>query len=414
MFNSFSIIFLLAALLSFINYKWLKLAPTIGTMILALFLAGGVILSENIFPDFYQFFCDTLLSADFGTLLLDVMLSILLFAGAMHINIHALERQKWAIILFATIGVLISTFLIGGALYFLAMLFGVDLPLIYCLIFGSLISPTDPIAVIGILKEVGVKESIELKIEGESLFNDGIGVVVFTSLVLIASGETENIGEEIGHIFLVEALGGIALGFALGWIASLFLKSIQENSQLATMLSIAFVIGGYAIASRLGTSGPLAMVVCGLFLGNVINNPAFNPKAKNRMNEIWEMLDESLNTVLFVLIGLSLHLISPDLKQFGLGLIIIFMALLARFISISLPFALLKSDGDRLKTSLVLTWGGLRGGISIALALSIPAETYGHTLLFLTFIVVIFSILVQGLSLGALVKKLKLSAKDDL
>ena len=287
------------------------------------------------------------------------------------------------------------------------MLIGIELPLIYCFIFGALISPTDPIAVIGILKEAGIDESTELKIEGESMFNDGIGVVVFTSLVLIASGDTENIGAEIGHLFLVEAAGGIVLGILLGWLASYFVKSIQENGQLATILSIAFVIGGYAIASKLGTSGPLAMVVAGLFLGNTISKPDFNKPTKKVMNEIWEVLDESLNTVLFVLIGLSLHLITADTKQITLGLIIIVVALLARFISIVIPFSLLRTKENKMKTSLLLTWGGLRGGISIALALSIPNDTYGPTILLLTFIVALFSILVQGLSLGKLVKKLK-------
>lgn len=412
MFQSFSIIFLFAALLSFANYKWLKLPATIGTMILALLLTGAVILSQNVLPTFYSFFCSTLLSVDFSTLLLDIMLSVLLFAGAMHIDIHALEKQKWPIVLFATIGVLISTFLVGGALFILAGLLGIDLPLIYSLIFGALISPTDPVAVIGILKKARIIESIELKIEGESLFNDGIGVVVFTSLLLIASGHTENISSEIGHLFLTDAVGGIAFGLLLGWIASLLIKSIQENSQLATILSIAFVIGGYALATALGMSGPLAMVVLGLFLGNTISNPNFNRASKKTMNEIWEILDESFNTILFVLIGLTLHLLEANLMQISLGLLIIVVALLARFISIALPFSLLNTTEGRLKTSLILTWGGLRGGISIALALSLPESDYRSTIVLLTFIVVLFSIVVQGLSLGGFVKKLKLTKQN--
>lgn len=407
MFESFSIIFLLAALLSYINYKWLKLPSTIGTMLLALLFAVFAIGSKNIIPDFYKFFCDIVIATDFSSLLLDIMLSILLFAGAMHIDIHHLQKEKWSVLIFSTIGVLLSTFIIGGALYFLAMLIGIELPLIYCFIFGALISPTDPIAVIGIIEEAGIDESTALKIEGESMFNDGIGVVVFTSLVLIASGHTENIGAEIGHLFLVEAVGGVALGFLLGGLASYFIKSVNENGQLATILSIAFVIGGYAIASKLGSSGPLAMVVAGLYLGSTISKPNFNKDTKKVINEIWEVLDESLNTVLFVLIGLSLHLITPTAKLITLGLIIIVVALLARFISIVLPFSLLRTKENRLKTSLLLTWGGLRGGISIALALSIANDTHRPSILLLTFMVALFSILVQGLSLGKLVKKLK-------
>ncbi len=411
MFESFSIIFLVASLLSYINFKWLKLIPNIGTMILALILSISIILTKDIFTGINKFFYELLQSADFGSLLLKIMLSILLFAGAMHIEIHALQKEKWSILVFSTIGVLISTFLIGSAVYFIAPLFGLAIPYIYSLIIGSILSPTDPIAVLGIIKDSSLKESIALKIEGESLFNDGVGVVVFTTLLFIASGNTGNIGEKIGSIFLVEALGGIGLGFLLGWVGSILLKSAQENHQLTTILSVGIVLGGFVLASKLGTSGPLATVVCGLYLGHTISNPMFNKKSKKLMNEIWEILDESLNTILFVLIGLSLQLLSANIELIILGSIVIIIALLARFISIALPFSLLKSNENRLKTSLILTWGGLRGGISIALALSIPEEQFRNTILVLTFMVVIFSILFQGLTLGFIVKKLNLTTK---
>lgn len=411
MFQAFSVIFLLAALLSFVNYKWVKLPSTIGTMILALVLAAMVTLSQAILPDFYQYFCDLVIAADFRSLLLEILLSILLFAGAIHINISELNKERWFIMLFATVGVLMSTFIVGGLLYFSAPLFGVEIPFIYTLLFGSLISPTDPIAVLAILKKTNISKSLELKIEGESLFNDGVGVVVFTSIFLVAGmvGEDHSGGlfGEVVHIFLVEAIGGIVFGFALGWIAMKLMDAVKENAQLVTMMSVATVLGGYAIASALGTSGPLASVVAGLVIGHGIFSADFNRESREITIEIWEMLDESLNTVLFVFIGLSLHLLEPDGLIVLLGILCIGIVLFARFTSVVMGYALLNhQEHDFWKTCKILTWGGLRGGISIALALSLPPDYYRNELLLICFIVVIFSIVFQGLSINALVKRL--------
>jgi CPA1 family monovalent cation:H+ antiporter len=411
MFHAFSIIFLIATLLSLINYKWIKLPATIGTMILALGVAIIITISKSIVPSFYQFFCDLVIAADFKTLLLDILLSILLFAGAIHINITELKKERWFILLFASVGVLISTFIIGVLLYYLTPLFGLDIPFIYTLLFGALISPTDPIAVLAILKKTNISKSLELKIEGESLFNDGIGVVVFTSILLIAGVMTEYdsgaLAGEIMHIFYAEAVGGLAFGFVIGWLALKLMRSVMDNSQLVAIITVATALGGYAIALRIGTSGPLAMVVAGLVIGNGLYSTNFNENSKSITTEIWEMLDESLNTVLFVFIGLSIHLIQFDTTLIAIGVITILIVIFARISSVLVGYSLLSyKDHNFWKTSSILTWGGLRGGISIALALSLPPEYYGNELLLICFIVVIFSIIVQGLTMNSLVKKL--------
>lgn len=411
MFESFSFIFLVAALLTYVNYRWLKLPSTIGLMALALVVSSLVIGSKSLFPDFYEFVCGVIITADFNTLLLNVMLSLLLFAGSIHIDISKLKKERWSILLFASLGVLLSTVIVGSLFFWAAGMMGVDIPFIHCLLFGALISPTDPVAVISILKKANVGESLEMKVEGESLFNDGVGVVVFTGILLLANGGSEEsatvVASEIGHVFLVEAIGGLAFGLVLGWLVLKLMKSVEENSHLVVLLSIAAVLGGHAIALKIGTSGPLSMVVAGLFIGNGLNHSAFKKEAQNLMNGIWSVLDESLNAVLFVLIGLSLHLINLDSQLIGLGLLSILIVLLARTISVILPASLLKhNQQDFWPTTGVLIWGGLRGGISLALAMSLSDDLHGEEIFVVTFVVVVFSILVQGLSLGMVVKRL--------
>ena len=410
MFQSFSFIFLLAAILSVVNYKFLKLPTTIGNMLLGGLLAIVIVISKPFFPTFYEFTCGIIVQADFKTLLIDVLLSMLLFAGAIHVNLSALKKERWTILLFATLGVLLSTFLVGGLLFLIAPVIGVELPFIHALLFGALISPTDPIAVIAILKEANISSSLQLKIEGESLFNDGVGVVVFTAILLIAGasghGGNAEIGTLIGEIILEEVVGGIAFGLAIGWIAMRTIRSVQDQVQLVTLITLALVLGGYATALQIGVSGPLAMVVAGLIVGNGLFSHELDKHMTDTVSEIWEVLDESLNTILFVLIGLSIHLVQFQMNWFILGLCAIIIVLFSRFISVILPYSLLahKQHGFW-GTSAILTWGGLRGGISIALALGLSVELNQHVILFATVCVVFFAILVQGLSLGTLVKK---------
>ncbi|WP_394750827.1 cation:proton antiporter [Spongiimicrobium salis] len=411
MLQSFSIIFAIAALFSFINYKWLKLPTTIGLMIMSLITIILITLSEHIFPNFYLFFCNIVRDTDFKSLLFDGILSFLLFAGALHVNIEELAKEKKSVLLFATLGVLISTFLIGGLIYVAAMTLNIDFPFIHALLFGALISPTDPIAVMAILKKANIAKSLGIKIEGESLFNDGIGVVVFSG-VLIITGMGEHhveggIGLEIGKLFLEEAVGGLLYGALLGFIGYFSIKSIEENPQLAVMISLAIVMGGYAITSIIHVSGPLAMVVAGIIIGNKLNVATNKGATRKLLNDFWEVLDDVFNGILFVLIGLSIHLLEFNTTYLILGGIAIFIVLVSRFVSVFLPYSLLKHpESSPLKTVIILTWGGLRGGISIALALSLGDAPSSEIILYITFVVVLFSIIVQGLSIGKLAKKI--------
>ena len=411
MFESFSIIFTIASLFNYINYKWLKLPTTIGLMILSLILIIPITLSETVFPEFYRFFCDIIVNADFKTLLLDGILSFLLFAGALHVNLGTLAKEKKSIFLFATLGVLISTFLVGGLVFFGAQLIGLKLPFLHALLFGALISPTDPIAVMAILKEANISKSLGIKIEGESLFNDGIGVVVFSGILLIATAMGEQnateLSTEIGTLFLEEAVGGLVYGLVIGFLGLKFIQSLKGNPQLAVMITLAVVMGGTAGAFMLHVSAPLAMVVAGLYIGNKVNVNEDKSPIQKAINSFWEILDDVFNGILFVLIGLAIHLLDFNTSYILLGILAILIVLLARFVSVILPYSLLKHEEKKpIKTVAILTWGGLRGGISIALALSLNDELSGDLILHITYIIVLFSIIVQGLSIGKVVKKL--------
>lgn len=415
MYESFSILFVLSVLLSYINAKWLKLPNTIAQLMMALAIAILVIIMKPVSPVVYEYFCDIVLSADFTHILLDVLLGFLLFAGALHVNINDLKKEKWSVLLFATLSVLISTVIVGSGLFFLTKLLACNLPFIHCLLFGALISPTDPIAVLSLLKSTNVSKSLQLKIEGESLFNDGIGVIVFSAILLFTEigdmmpdTEPPSMFLEIGELFVVEVLLGLVVGLLLGVIGYRLMKTAQEDKFLATLISLAIVFGGYALASMMHTSGPLAMVVAGLYIGNAINRVDFDEKTRQNLVGFWHILDESLNGVLFVFLGLAIHLISIDsVVYLWLIPLTILLVLAARFISIILPYSLLKhNEHSWLKTTYVLTWGGLKGGISLALAYSLEPELSQNAILLLTYSIVIFSILIQGLSISKLVKKL--------
>jgi CPA1 family monovalent cation:H+ antiporter len=384
---------------------------TIGLMILSILLVIPFTFSKTLAPDLYKFFCDIIINADFKTLLLDGILSFLLFAGALHVNLAALNKQKKSIFLFATVSVLISTFLVATLVFLGAQLIGLELPFIHALLFGALISPTDPIAVMAILKKANIAESLGIKIEGESLFNDGIGVVVFSGILLIATatGEHSNsaIGTEIGTLFLEEAVGGLLFGLAIGFIGLMFIKSLKENPQLAVIISLAVVMGGPAGAIMLHVSAPLAMVVAGLLIGNKIHVNENKDEIQKAINSFWEILDDVFNGILFVLIGLAIHLLDFKTGYLLLGVLAIIIVLVARFISVLLPYSLLKHEEKKpIKTIAILTWGGLRGGISIALALSLSTELSGDLILHITYTIVLFSIIIQGLSIGKFVKKI--------
>lgn len=411
LFQTMTIVVGIAAFFSYINHKFLKLPTTIGLMIMALSLAGIMILVGEVNRDFMMQTCEVVHVIDFRLLLMDVMLSFLLFAGALHVNARSLKKERVSVLLFATMGVLVSTFIVGFLSQWVVGLVGFDVPLTYCLLFGALISPTDPIAVLAILKSANVSSSLETKISGESLFNDGVGVVVFLSILLVHENGVANFEvSETLKLFGEEAIGGIIYGAILGFAGYRILKSIEDAPKIEVLITIAITMGGYGLASLIHVSGPLAMVVAGLIIGNKLILPKTAGKSAMEVSEFWEMLDEILNAVLFVLIGLEIISLPNNGSYIIAGLIMIPAVLIARLVSVAIPIGLMKKgETPSSKTITILTWGGLRGGISIALALSLPQSEFRDLIVLITYCVVVFSIIFQGLSIGALVKKLKLN-----
>lgn len=407
MFNVISILLTLCALFAFCNAKFLKLPNTIALMLFAIVLSSVAFVAKQLGVPFLNEFQGFIHAIDFEALLLDALLGILLFAGALHVNINDLLKQKGAIFTFATLGVLMSTTIIGVLSYFTAKLMGFDLPFIYCILLGTILSPTDPIAVLAILKKLNAPKSLETKFTGESLFNDGVGVVLFVIVMAIASGREQLSASYVFEVIMLEVAGGIAMGFIIGYGAYLMLKSIN-NYQVEILITLAVVTGGYALCHSLHTSGPLAMVIAGLFIGNKGRLFAMSENTLLRLDNFWELIDEILNSVLFLILGLEIILIPFNWTLFSFGLIAIAIALFARFISVGIPIKLLEMRRSfEPKTIRILTWGGLRGGISLALALSIPQGPYREIILPLTYSVVVFSIVVQGLTVGKLLPKLK-------
>lgn len=396
----------LAALFSYINAKLIKLPTTIGLLLISLLMSLGIIATGSLGLGLEDSARHLLASIDFNEALMQGMLSALLFAGALHVHLDELAKQKWVVAVLASVGVVTSTFLVGYAAYYLFALLGLGIPLIYCLLFGALISPTDPIAVLGILKTVGAPKALETKIAGESLFNDGVAVVVF--LVLLGFTGHGHSDEEISAVsvltlFAQEAIGGAIFGLVVGYIIYKMLESI-DNYQVELLLTLALVLGGYSLAMKLHISGPIAIVVAGLLIGNSGRRFAMSDKTRQNLDTFWELVDEVLNAILFVLIGLEVLILAFNPQYLWAGLIMIPVTLLARFLSVGVPITLMKKHRTFTpRTIRILTWGGLRGGISIALALSLPAGTEREAILMITYVVVVFSILVQGLTVGKLV-----------
>lgn len=405
-FNIITILIVLSAIFAFINTKYLKLPFTIGLMIIAILFTLAITILGSFNPFILQEADLLINSIDFETVLLDVMLSFLLFAGALHTKLDSLKKQRGPIALFATMGVVVSTFLIGTMMYYLFGLFGHPINYIYCLLFGALISPTDPIAVLGILKDANAPKKLETKIVGESLFNDGVGVVVFLVIFQIAR---QGIGAvdagDVAILFLEEVVGGIALGLLGGYLTFRLMKVI-DHYETEVMITLALVMGLSVLAHTLHVSGPLAVVVAGIFIGNKSPEIAWSGTTQTYVDKFWELIDVLLNAILFVLIGLELLIITVNSEFIMFGLLAIPVGLLARFLALSGPVALFQKKLDFIpKTTTIMTWGGIRGGISIALALSLEAQMERELFLTVTYIVVVFSIIVQGLTIGTLVKR---------
>ena len=404
--NITAILITLAALFSYLNYRYLKIPTTIGIMLIALSISLGLLAADFLELTQLGSHAEKMLrSVDFHEALMQGMLSFLLFAGALHVSLNDLFSQKWMILFLATVGILVSTFIVGTMSWVMLNGLGLDISFIYCLVFGALISPTDPVAVIGILKGAGVSHSLETKIAGESLFNDGVGVVIFLVLLGIATGQNEADVASISLLLLQEAGGGLVFGALSGYLVFSMLRQI-DNYQVEVMLTLALVMGGYALANALHISGPLAMVVAGLIIGNHGRSLAMTAKTRKHLDMFWELVDEVLNAVLFVLIGIEILVLSFRGEYLLAALVIIPLVLAARYVSVGIPVMLLRrfrSFSPRVLE--IMTWAGLRGGISVALALSLPLGSERDVILAITYAVVVFSILVQGLTIGALVNE---------
>lgn len=406
LFNIITFLVVLSSIFGYINIRFLKMPATIGLMTLSIVFSAITILAYYIHPQLFQYAVNAVEQINFSSVLLNVMLSFLLFAGALHTDTSLLRKESRTIILFSVVGVIISTVIVAALIFGIVSLMGYRLDFIYCLLFGALISPTDPIAVLGILTKAGVPKRIETNIVGESLFNDGIGVVVFIIILEIIQQGVETVSfADVVLLFIREAFGGLAFGFVIGYVTYILLKSI-DHYETEVMITIAMVMGGYYLANLLHISGPLAMVVAGLFSESRIKN-AMSSTTTLYIDKFWELIDAIMNAILFVLIGLRLMVLDYKNTYLLLGILAIPVVLVARYLSISLPLFL--SKRQRLfnkKDRLLMVWGGLRGGLSIAMALSLSQNMHRDLLVFITYIVVLFSILVQGLTVGKFARRL--------
>lgn len=406
MFDIAAVCLVLTACLAYLNLRFVGLPTSIGVMVSALTLSMLIVALDAAGVDFglRRYEESFLRSIDFSDVLMQGMLSLLLFAGALHVDLSELRAYRWQVGALAIVSTVLSTLLVGLGAWLVLPLAGLQLPLIYCLLFGALISPTDPIAVMGILKSAGAPRSLELVIAGESLFNDGVGVVVFSLLLgALLSGTTPTVAEGLG-LLAHEAGGGIVFGLVLGYVTVWLLKSV-DNYQVEVLLTLAAVMGGYALASRLHVSGPLAMVVAGLMVGNGGRALAMSDQTRHYVDLFWELIDEILNAVLFVLIGLEALLIAFSVNLLLAAGLAILITLAARALTVGMPVRLLHRHFQLPRgAGLALTWGGLRGGISVALALSLPIGPERDIVLGLTYCIVVFSILGQGLTIGRVVR----------
>ena len=402
----------LSALFGYINHRFLRLPHTIGLVVIALAASLSIIAFDLIEPSVHigRQVTGVLRQIDFNETLMHGMLSFLLFAGALHADFTAFRTRRLTIGVMATLGTLISTFVVGAAMWFLSGLFGLELPFIWALVFGALISPTDPVAVLSLFKTVDVPDTLQAKMAGESLFNDGIGVVVFTVVVAMALAGGAQGGDmgaaDIIELFFTEAVGGAVLGLAAGYIGYRAMYGIDEPS-LEVLITLALVMVTYALALSLHMSGPIAMVVAGLFIGNRGVKYAMSEATRDYVLTFWTLIDEILNSVLFLLIGLEVLVVAESIGHLGIALLAIPVTLFARALSVSIPIAILSRWRIFTRGAVpVLIWGGLRGGIAVALALSLPDIEYKAGILSITYAVVLFSIIVQGLTVKPLVERM--------
>lgn len=408
--NFFTIItslFAISSIFSYLNARWIKLPGVIGVMLLAIFSALITIFAGKMFPQFTRLITEVSASIDFSSTLLDILLGFLLFASALHFDINKLRSNLKGVLIISTVGVVLSTVLFAGMLFYTLGYIGVELPFIYCLVFGALVSPTDAVAVAALLKKTKMPSRLETIINGESLFNDGIGIVLFITFIGLSAtpGATISLAHT-ATLFAQEVFGGLFLGLAFGWLAFRMIRAIHDF-QTIVMISISLVMIISVMGGMLHVSIPLAVVAAGLFIGSNPFSKDADSKISEYLEQVWRLLDELLNTILFVLIGLQLVSVAFSSIYFIVGGLAIIILLIARMLSIFLPIVFLRrSLNIEYNSILILTWGGLRGGISVALALSLPPSPHRELILTASFCIVVFSIIVQGLTLNKVVNKL--------
>lgn len=406
-FDAAAILVVLTASLAYINHRLIGLPTSIAMTVMGAVASLIVIAIDFALPasNLSDLVASFLAGIDFETTLMDGMLSFLLFAGALHVDWGSMQKGRWPILVLSTVGVLLSTLIVGGGFYVLTLALGVPLTLVWCFVFGALISPTDPVAVMGVLKRAACPPTLQATVAGESLFNDGVGVVVVAILLAAATGSETFTAASAIQSFALEAGGGVILGLVVGSIGFWAMRSIDEYN-VELMITLAMVMGGYSLGSWLHVSGPVAMAVAGLLIGNAGVALAMSEETRDHVLKFWALIDELLNAILFLLIGLELIAISPDARLLLVGVIAVPLVLLARALSVAAPLAAIRlaapTDGLSLP---VLLWGGMRGGISVALALSLPMGPGRTIILAATYIVVLFSVIVQGITIGPFFKR---------
>ncbi|NJO32243.1 MAG: sodium:proton antiporter [Sphingopyxis sp.] len=407
-FDAAAILIVLAAALGYLNHRVFKLPSSVGLTVmgavasLLVIAIDAMIPGSTLAPSVEGF----LTGIDFHATLMEGMLSFLLFAGALHVDWTEMRRGRWPILVLSTVGVLLSTLIVGFGFQFLAIAMGTSVPLIWCFVFGALISPTDPVAVMGVLKRAAVPPTLQATVAGESLFNDGVGVVVFAILLSIALGTEPFSMARAATAFFQEAGGGVLLGVGIGWIAFRAMRSIDDYN-VEVMISLAVVMGGYSLAHFIHVSGPVAMAVAGLVIGNAAVSHAMSDMTRDYLLKFWALIDEILNAVLFLLIGLEVIAISADSSLLLLGLAAIPLVIVARILAVGAPLFAMRPILNMGKLALpTLVWGGLRGGISVALALSLPEGPLRTIILAATYVIVLFAVIIQGSSVGWLIARL--------